>query len=452
VVHPVFKSGKRNDIKNYRGITILSVLPKLFESMVHRILSFHLKRSIIPEQHGFYSGRSTVTNLVAFCGDLFKSTNSRLQLDVIYTDFAKAFDKIDHQILSDKLEKLNCKFVPMKWLLSYLSDRWQFVKCVDSASHLFRATSGVPQGSHIGPLLFTIFVNDVIDCFEFAKCLLFADDMKIFATVANVFDCNKLQNDLNRLSNWSTSNKLLLNVSKCKVLSFFRTRSPILQQYFLYDEAVNRIEYVTDLGVIFSSDLTFTKHINSIITRAFTMLGFIKRNCNDFCDPLTLKILYSAFVRSVLEYASPVWSPFYQCHSERIESVQKQFVLYALRRLPSARARQFVLPPYQDRINLLGLQRLDYRREVSSIIFVRDLICMRVCCAELLARLNIYVPERRLRPRDVFFQINSVPTNHGLSEPVLSMSRLFNSVSHVFDFNISRDSFRKLLYSFYLNV
>lgn len=449
VIYPIFKSGIRSEVENYRGVTNLSVLPKLFEFLVHKILSFHIRPFISQVQHGFYPGRSTVSNLVTFCGDLFGSTNSKLQLDAIYTDFAKAFDKIDHAILIDKLESLGCAFVPIRWVASYLHDRRQFVKITEFISREFTASSGVPQGSHIGPLLFAIFINDVVNCFKFAKCLLFADDMKIFATITNVSDCRLLQSDLDRFCSWSSNNKLVLNINKCKIISYFRIRSPVIYQYCLLNRIIDRVEYISDLGVIFSSDATFNRHIDCITAKAFTMLGFIKRNCKDFHDPLTLKALYVAFVRSILEYASPVWSPFYGCHSERIESVQKQFILYALRRLPHDRVNQYFLPPYQDRCNLLGLQRLNHRRDVASVIFVHDTLNSRVDCADLLSRFNISVAARCLRRREHFLHIGPIPSNHGLSEPVLSMSRLFNSVFQSFDFTISRESFKKALHKLF---
>ena len=134
----------------------------------------------------------------------------------------------------------------------------------------------------------------------------------------------------------------------CKILSFFRIRSPVLHVYTLFKNKIKRIEYISDLGVIFSSDLTFVRHIDSIIAKAYVMFGFIKRNCRDFCDLLTLKSLYVAFVRSTLEYACQVWSPFNKFHSDRIESVQKQFVLYALRCFPSAQPNEYVIALYRD--------------------------------------------------------------------------------------------------------
>lgn len=443
-IRPIFKSGKRCEIENYRGVVILSAMPKFFEAMVQKFLFFHLKGFISHTQHGFYSGRSTVTNLVSFCTHLYSRIESRQQLDVVYTDFSKAFDKIDIGILINKLDKLNCQFIPVRWLISYLSDRWQYVKINDSSSRKFRATSGVPQGSHLGPLLFSIFINDVIDCFKFAHCLLYADDMKIFAPISNLSDCYKLQCDLDRFCSWSIDNKLLLNVSKCRIISFFRKRSPILQQYLLYNTAIDRVEFISDLGVVFCFDLSFTKHINSIINKAYIMLGFIKRNCKEFCDPLTLKSLYVSFVRSTLEYACQVWSPFYHCHSRRIESVQKQFVLYALRGLPSEQRSEseYMLPSYHDRCNLLSLQRLDHRRDIASAMFVCDTLNGRIDCAGLLAQFNLYAPQRCLRPRDGLISIDAVSTNYGLSQPVIKMSKIFNVIYCVFDFNKSRNSFK----------
>ena len=289
----------------------------------------------------------------------------------------------------------------------------------------------------------------MIECFKFAHCFLYADDIKIVAPITNHSDCERLQNDMDAFSAWSVHNKLLLNVSKCKVLSFFRIRSPIFHQYSLYNTGIARVEFISDLGVIFTSDLSFERHIDSIIAKAYIMLGFIKRNCRDFCDPLTLKSLYVTFVRSILEYASQVWSPFYQCHSNRIESVQKQFIMFALRGLPSQQVIEFVLPPYRERCNLLKLHQLNHRRDVASAIFIQDVLNHRADCSVLLARLKFYAPQRCVRRREGFLRIDSVSTNYGLAEPILSMSRIFNSTYNKFDFNLSRDSFRKQLLTFF---
>ena len=285
---PIHKNGSRNVVSNYRGIAILSCVPKLFESMVKDVMYFHSKHCISERQHGFLPGRSTVTNLAVFHNNYIDSIVSKVQVDVVYTDFAKAFDKLNHRLLLYKLSVLNCDFIPLNWLRSYLFNRKMYVKMDDTYSECFVATSGVPQGSHLGPLLFILFINEVVECFEYANCILFADDMKIFANISGELDRDMFQRDLIKFGNWCSTNLLFLNIDKCQLITYSKSRLPVIYDYFLNAYSLKRVNMVKDLGVIFSSDLTFNSHIDAIVNKAYSMLGFIKRNSKDFHDTLTL--------------------------------------------------------------------------------------------------------------------------------------------------------------------
>jgi len=138
------------------------------------------------------------------------------QVDVIFTDFSKAFDKLNHSILLNKLSKFGIYGMLFNWIKSYLCNRTQFVQMAGFLSNIINVTSGVPQGSHIGPLLFLIFINDINTNLNYTNCLLYADDMKFFSKISSMMDCLAVQNDLNNISIWCEQNKLHLNVSKCK--------------------------------------------------------------------------------------------------------------------------------------------------------------------------------------------------------------------------------------------
>lgn len=443
-VIPIHKSGSRSEVTNYRGIAILSCIPKLFESMVNKVIYFYSKNCISGRQHGFFPGRSTVTNLAVFQNNLINSIIARVQVDVVYTDFAKAFDKLNHRILLEKLSKLNCDIIPLNWLMSYLSNRKMYVKIDDTSSDCFLASSGVPQGSHLGPLLFILFINDVVDCFEYADCILFADDMKIFAKISCELDRDLFQRDLNMFCDWCVSNRMLVNVDKCQVITYSKAKKPIEFNYLLNHHLLRRVNVVKDLGVIFSSDLSFNSHIDAVVNKAYSMLAFIKRNSKDFHDTLTFKSLYTSFVRSQLEYASVIWSPFYDCHSNRIESVQKKFLIFVLKKLPSLNHDSYRLSPYLDRCKFLGFQSLASRRKCLSATFARDIICGKVDCADLLLYFNIYAPQRSLRPRD-FLHTPTANSNYGYYGPMARIQRDFNSVENCFDFNISRCTFKRAI-------
>jgi hypothetical protein len=153
-VVPIFKGGKRNLIENYRGIAILSAMPKLFELLVFDSLFFHLKSSIAAVQHGFFKGRSAVSNLMEFASLCIRRMEEGIQTDAVYTDFSKAFDRINHLILLAKLRSYGIVSKLNSWFSSYLKGRTQTVRICKHESEVIYVKSGVPQGSHLGPLLF----------------------------------------------------------------------------------------------------------------------------------------------------------------------------------------------------------------------------------------------------------------------------------------------------------
>jgi len=356
-IKPIFKSGARSNIENYRGICILSVLPKLFEKLVTKQLFFHAKKFISSKQHGFYPGRSTVTNLLLLTNYISEALLDKNNVQVVYTDFSKAFDKIDHELLVLKLSSLDCNYLPIQWIKSYLDSRTQLVKIGNYISKTINVTSGVPQGSHLGPLLFILFINDVVNCVNHSNILIYADDIKIFKTTTNDKDAIDFQSDLTNFASWCKSQMLTLNVAKCKTMCFTRSRLVPNKDYFLDGCIIEKVDTFKDLGITFTTNLLFHKHIDGCISKANSMLGFIKRFSKDFHDPYVIKTLYISFVRSQLEYGAIIWDPFYANYSDRIESIQKRFLKFSLRRLPrDLNLPAFILPPYRGRCKLIKIE------------------------------------------------------------------------------------------------
>lgn len=224
LITPIFKSGNIHNVANYRGISKLSVVPKLFEKIICDRLSAAIRPLIIANQHGFVSRKSTESNLCEFLDFVLNSMDGGFQVDAVYTDYSKAFDKISHSILVQKLETIGVHGDLLRWLESYLRNRSQAVAVKGHISTFIPITSGVPQGSHLGPLLFNIFMNDINICFKHSHSLLYADDTKIFAKIQTTDDCLKLQSDLNRLHEYCLRNKLFLNIDKCCIVSFTRKK------------------------------------------------------------------------------------------------------------------------------------------------------------------------------------------------------------------------------------
>ena len=197
---PLHKSGNKSEISNYRGICKLSALPKLFEEVIVTQVSFNIEKYISPYQHGFLKGKSTTTNLLVFVAHVIEGFSNGLSTDTIYTDSKKAFDYVNHLLMVFKSRQFGFSDRWFLWLESYLSNRTQRVVFKNNISREILVTSGVPQGSHLGPLLFLIFINDLPTVIQNSRILLFADDVKLFYSFST--DCAPLQNDLNNLAKW----------------------------------------------------------------------------------------------------------------------------------------------------------------------------------------------------------------------------------------------------------
>ena len=339
----MFKSGRKDLVSNYRPIAKLSCIPKLFERIIYDSIYFQCKSIFSPVQHGFLKGKSTTTNLTGFVSSTLNILESGSEVDVIATDFSKAFDKISHGLILFKLNKLGFPSGFTTWIDSYLTDRRYRVVFRLAKSEPFTAKSGVPQGSHLGPLLIIIAINDVDQIIKYSNISLYADDAKIFKTITLPRDFEALQKDLDNFAVWCNQNQLILNVNKCQFITYTRKRITTNRAYYLNGVAIDRVDRIRDLGVLCDKKLSFLPHYNYIIARANSTLGFVKRWSKEFSEPFVTRSLYMALVRPLLEYASQVWSPFLKCDIDRIEAVQKRFLRFAFRDLPWV--DNFHLPP-----------------------------------------------------------------------------------------------------------
>lgn len=443
-IKPIFKSGNKSDMKNYRGIASLNSIPKLFEKMVTEAISPVVLPFLNASQHGFMAGRSTTTNLVTFTDYVIKELRCNVQIDAVYTDFSKAFDKVAHRLLLVKLEKLGFGGALLKWIGSYLTNRVQRVKIGPSMSREIPVLSGVPQGSHLGPLLFVIFVNDLFSLMRDSTAVAYADDLKIYKLINSGMDSCLLQEDLNRFEEWCQRNAMLLNVNKCESITFTRKTEShqLATNYSLCGVGLKRTKVIRDLGVLLDSRLTFKPHVDNVVSKASMLLGFVKRQSKGFRCPYVTKSLYCALVRSVLEYATVVWSPTFQVDVNRIESVQKQFLLFALRNLPWS--HQYIRPTYTSRLQLLSMQTLKVRRQVACCLFVFDLLRENVRVPDLSNVMSFRQHLRTLRNSSVpQLIVPLASTRYESNAPLTRSARLFNIVSIYYDETCSRDTFKR---------
>ena len=407
-VFPVFKKGCKQDIGNYRGIAALCAMSKLFEVIVLEFFSHYCSSCISDDQHGFLSKRSTNTNLVTYVSTIQRAIQEGYQVDAVYTDLSAAFDKIDHRIAIAKLRRIGLHGTLLEWVGSYLTGRTMQVKIADCLSLPFLVTSGVPQGSHLGPFIFLLYINDVNIQLQCSK-LSYADDFKLFAVIKDPSDCHFLQRQIDVFSDWCRLNQMVLNPSKCSTITFTRKRSPVPYNYKLFGNALTRDRCVKDLGVMLDSELSFKDHIAFTTSKASKQLGMIFRMTKYFRDVQCLKTLYCSLVRSTLEYGSIVWAPFYSNEKNRIEAVQRKFTRFALRHSSTEPL------DYASRCNFLRLDPLTIRRDLAKAAFVSDLLRFNINCPRLVGQLNINIRRRTLRTH-AFLTLPFARTNYAFNE------------------------------------
>lgn len=382
------------------------------------------------QQHGFVKKRSTVTNLLVYTSYLFESLDNNKQTDSIYTDFRKAFDRVDHKILLDKIAFNGIRGNLWRWFKSYITNRTQRVVINGHESKPVSISSGVPQGSILGPLLFILFINDIHKCFKFCKYLLYADDLKIYHIVENDVDHIAFQQDLDRFSEYCIENKLQLSIDKCKVITFTKKINKKTYSYCLGDSALDRVNSIKDLGVILDSKLHLDIHIESIKSKAFKMFGFVMRSSLHFKKPFTFLHLYKSLVRSQLEYAIAVWNPFYNKYNTALEMVQKKFLRSMHYRCFHSRM------PYKTLLSNYSILSLENRRTLLDAMLLYDLCHSKYDCIDLNNKLCYRVPSRATPARAAhpyqLFAISTARTNAGKREPfnrlASSYNKFFNSI------------------------
>lgn len=426
-VVPIFKKGDKSDVKNYRPVSILSAPVKVFEAIIHHKVFEHTKNFISPYQHGFFPGRSINSNLLNFSEYCSSVLDQSGQVDVLYTDFEKAFDKVNHLSLLCQLNYFGISDALIKFFCSYLRGRKQFVFFKGYSSSEFFAESGVPQGSNLGPLLFVLFIDSIKNCVSNCRLLLYADDLKLFRTIKNHSDCMAMQEDIVRLFDWSKTN-LKFHVGKCAVVSFTRKseQNKISFDYVMGSELLSRKLMFKDLGVSFDSRFCFNEHVVLMCKSAFSVLGFIRRSANFLKNINTLKLLYCSLVRSKLEYAAVIWCPHVKYLEVLVENVQKRFLRFLYFKSFGHYTTQV---PYSELLRIFQLDSLGKRRKMAMLVYLHRLVSGACDDMTLLSMLDFNVPRHNSRSRQLL-QPRFSRSNIGANSPLNSMVRLFNLISN----------------------
>jgi len=365
-ISAIFKKGNKSDPLNYRPVSLTSIVCKILESIIRDHVVAYIKsvNKFSSKQFGFIQGRSTVLQLLQVIDEWTKILDTGGTVNCIYMDFKKAFDTVPHHRLLKKVESFGIKGPILKWIKDFLSGRCQHVVINGEKSQAEKVTSGIPQGSVLGPLLFVLFINDLPDNIK-SQVFMFADDTKLYREVTSIEDQTQLQIDLDKLQDWSNKWLLKFHPGKCKVLRIGTKTGLTKVPYKMVTEKNEVIEleessHEKDIGVIIDDKLNFEAHISEKVNTANRIAGTIRRTY-EHLDEESFALLFKALVRPHLEYANSVWCPYKKKDITKVENVQRR----ASKLIPTLRNL-----PYEERLRKLKLPSLTYRRARGDMIEV----------------------------------------------------------------------------------
>lgn len=366
ITHPALKGNSESYLpKSYRPISLTSHLIKIFEKVIREFIVNHLiDNNLLPSnQHGFVQGRSTTSQLINQTETLIRILESGSEIDTIYLDFAKAFDKVDHFILCNKLKEKRIGGSVGAWLYNFLSNRTLQVSANGALSKPAPVLSGVPQGTVLGPVLFIIMISDIDSDIHKSFISLFADDSRVSAISDSQEDHETFQNELNNaIYPWAQRNKAVFNGDKFEHIHFGK-KSQIPEHYL--DPTGNNIttkSQIRDLGVIISDDLTWSSHLDRVIVNCRKQIAWILRVFSKR-DIVTMRTLWTSLIRPIIDYCSPVWSPHSTNYSQldRLEGVLRNF---------TKKVDNLHELPYCTRLKEMKLSSIQRRHERYKILYV----------------------------------------------------------------------------------
>ena len=329
-VTPIFKKGDKSKPSNYRPVSLTSVCCKTLEHIIFsHLMKFCESHNILSDkQHGFRKKRSCESQLILTIQDLAAGLNSKSQIDAILVDFSKAFDKVPHERLAAKLHHYGIRGNTLAWIKSFLANRDRQVILDGAKSSSAPVSSGVPQGTVIGPLLFLVYINDLLSNVN-TTGRLFADDCLLYRTIKTTDDAVSLQNNIDTLQQWEKDWLMSFNPDKCEVIRITKRKKIIDAKYTIHGQVLHETNRAKYLGVTIDNTLSWSSHIDIMTKKANNTTAFLRRNLSS-CPADVKSTCYKTLVRPQLEYAATVWDPWTQTNISKIEAVQRRAAHFTL--------------------------------------------------------------------------------------------------------------------------
>ena len=308
---PLYKGGNREDVSNYRPVSLLPIPGKLLEHFIHDHITefFEANNLLCSHQGGFRKGHSTLNTISDFTADIFNAINKKEITVAVFIDLKKAFDTVNHSILLKKLCKMGIKGQILDWILDYLKGRSQKTICNGNLSNSNEVLCGVPQGSILGPLLFLVYINDMEYILNNIKFQLYADDTVLYCSGKDSLELQyKLQNGLDSFVEWCEINKLTINTKKTKVMTF-GTRFNIKKvdiELKVNNETLQSVPTYRYLGIILDQTLNFNCHLKKVVNNISHKL-YIFSKIRRFLNDQSALIVYKSMILPYFDYSDVVF-------------------------------------------------------------------------------------------------------------------------------------------------
>lgn len=371
-VTPIYKTGNQNELSNYRPISVLSCINTLFEKLLAiRVKNFLHKNSILsPDQHGFQKNKSTLSAVLSVTDVINEALNNNRFAIGVFLDIRKAFDTVHLDILSQKLERYGFRGQSLRFFKSYLNGRYQRVVIDEHVSSLRPVCTGVPQGSVLGPILFTLYINDLTNCLSKVSAVMYADDTALlFPTPSLNTAAHIINNELLKISEWFTTNRLTLNTDKTKYLIFRSPHKPVdctMGKLKVNDKEIEKVGTISYLGVMLDDALHWKPHLQTL-GKKLSSVCFTLTKARQHFETDILRTIYFSLFQSQITYCIECWGFTYHTSIKHIICLQKR----ALRIINHAPPRTPSRPLFSKTAIMPVLTLRDYR----IALLVNKIIC-----------------------------------------------------------------------------